>query len=149
RDAAEQVFNFLERRGEVGQVVGAEFLPPLSRQIEFDNVSLRDPGTGRMLLEGISINIPAGQRVRVGGAHELEKDALVYLIPRLLDPSTGEIRIDQHNLRWVTLDSLRAQIGIVMMHNLVFHDTIRNNIGCGDQAFTLPQIIEASKMAHA
>jgi ATP-binding cassette subfamily B protein len=73
----------------------------------------------------------------------------VYLIPRLLDPSTGEIRIDQHNLRWVTLDSLRAQIGIVMMHNLVFHDTVRNNIGCGDQAFTLPQIIEAAKMAHA
>jgi ABC-type multidrug transport system fused ATPase/permease subunit len=149
RDAAEQVFSFLERRGEVGQVVGAEFLPPLSRQIEFDNVSLRDPGTGRMLLEGISITIPAGQRIGLCGADELEKHALVYLIPRLLDPTAGEIRIDQHNLRWVTLDSLRAQIGIVMMHNLVFHDTIRNNIGCGDHAYTLPQIIEASKMAHA
>jgi ATP-binding cassette subfamily B protein len=149
RDAAEQVFNFLERRGEVGQVVGAEFLPPLSRQIEFDNVSLRDPSTSRLLLEGITINIPAGQRIGLCGADELEKHALVYLIPRLLDPSTGEIRIDQHNLRWVTLDSLRAQIGIVMMHNLVFHDTIRNNIGCGDQAYTLPQIIEAAKMAHA
>jgi ABC-type multidrug transport system fused ATPase/permease subunit len=149
RDAAEHVFSFLERRGEVGQVVGAEFLPPLARQIEFDNVSLRDPGTNRMLLEGISINISAGQRVGLCGSDELEKHALVYLIPRLLDPSSGEIRIDQHNLRWVTLDSLRAQIGIVMMHNLVFHDTVRNNIGCGDQAYTLPQIIEAGKMAHA
>jgi ATP-binding cassette subfamily B protein len=149
KDAAEHVFNFLERRGEVGQVVGAEFVPPLSRQIEFDNVSLRDPGTGRMLLEGVSISIEAGQRIGLCGADELEKHALVYLIPRLLDPSAGEIRIDRHNLRWVTLDSLRAQIGIVMMHNLVFHDTVRNNIGCGDQAYTLPQIIEAAKIAHA
>ena len=149
RDAAENVFGFLERRGEVGQVVGAEFLPPLSRQIEFDNVSLRDPGTGRMLLEAVSIAISAGQRIGLCGTDDLEKHALVYLIPRLLDPTAGEIRIDQHNLRWVTLDSLRAQIGIVMMHNLVFHDTVRNNIGCGDQAYTLPQIIEAAKVAHA
>jgi ATP-binding cassette subfamily B protein len=149
RDAAEQVFGFLERRGEVGQVVGAEFLPPLEKQVEFDNVSLRDPSTNRMLLEEVSLGIPAGHRVGLVGSDDLEKHALVYLIPRLLDPSTGEIRIDQHNLRWVTLDSLRAQIGIVMMHNLVFHDTVKNNIGCGDTAYTLPQIIEAAKMAHA
>jgi len=149
RDAAEQVFSFLERRGEVGQVVGAEFLPPLSKHIEFDNVSLRDPSTGRPMLENVSISILAGQRIGLAGADNLEKHALVYLLPRLLDPSAGEIRIDDKNLRWVTLDSLRTQIGIVMMHNLVFHDTVRNNIGCGDQTFTLPQIIEAAKLAHA
>ncbi len=149
REAAENVFKFLERRGEVGQVVGAEFLPPLSNQIEFDNVSLREPGSGRMLLEEVSLTIPAGKRVGLIGADDLEKHALVYLIPRLLDPTTGEIRIDQHNLRWVTLDSLRAQIGIVLMHNLVFHDTVANNIGCGDNAYTLGQIIDAAKVAHA
>jgi ATP-binding cassette subfamily B protein len=49
----------------------------------------------------------------------------------------------------VTLDSLRAQIAVVLQHNLVFHDTVANNIGCGDPAYTLPQIIEAAKMAHA
>ena len=130
-------------------MVGAEFLPPLAKQIEFDNVSLRDPSTGRLLLEEVSLTIPAGQRIGLVGTEDLEKHALVYLIPRLLDPSSGEIRIDQHNLRWVTLDSLRAQIAIVMVHNLVFHDTVKNNIGCGDTAFTLPQIIEAAKMAHA
>jgi ATP-binding cassette subfamily B protein len=149
RQAAEQIFTFLERRGEVGQVVGAEFLPPLAKQIEFDNVSLRDPSTGRLLLEEVSLTISAGHRVGLVGAEDLEKHALVYLIPRLLDPSAGEIRIDQHNLRWVTLDSLRTQIGIVMVHNLVFHDTVKNNIGCGDTVYTLPQIIEAAKMAHA
>lgn len=149
RDSAEVVFKFLERRGEVGQVVGAEFLPPLNKQIEFDNVSLREPGSGRMLLEEVSLTIPAGKRIGLIGAEDLEKHALVYLIPRLLDPTSGEIRIDQHNLRWVTLDSLRAQTAIVLMHNLIFHDTVANNIGCGDNAYTLGQIIDAAKVAHA
>jgi ATP-binding cassette subfamily B protein len=149
RDSAVHVFGFLDRRGEVGQVVGAEFLPPLGKQIEFDNVSLREPGSGRMLLEEVSLTIPAGKRIGLIGADDLEKHALVYLIPRLLDPTSGEIRIDQHNLRWVTLDSLRAQAGTVLMHNLVFHDTVANNIGCGDSAYTLGQIIEAAKVAHA
>jgi ATP-binding cassette subfamily B protein len=149
REAAVILFRFLDRPGEVGQVVGAEFLPPLSRHLEFDNVSLREPGTGRPLLQDVSFTIKQGQRIGLVGAENQEKHALVYLIPRLLDPASGEIRIDQYNLRWVTLDSLRAQIGIVLQHNLVFHDTVANNIGCGDPAFSLPQIIEAAKIAHA
>ncbi len=149
RESAEQLFKFLERRGDVGQMVGAEFLQPLAKQIEFDNVSLREPGSNRMLLEEVALTIPAGKRIGLIGADDLEKHALVYLIPRLLDPTAGEIRIDQHNLRWVTLDSLRNQIATVLQHNLVFHDTVANNIGCGDPLFTLPQVIEAAKVAHA
>jgi ATP-binding cassette subfamily B protein len=148
-DSASQVFRFLERKSDVGQVVGAEFLAPLSRQIEFDNVSLREPGSDRMLLQDVALTIPAGQRIGLIGADELETHALVYLLARLLDPSAGEIRIDQHNLRWVTLDSLRIQMAMVLQHNLVFHDTVANNIGCGDSAYTLPRIIEAAKVAHA
>jgi ATP-binding cassette subfamily B protein len=102
-----------------------------------------------MLLEGVSLTIPAGQRVALVGADDLEKRALVYLIPRFLDPTSGEIRIDDKNLRWVTLDSLRAQIAVVLQHNLVFNDTVVNNIGCGDPSYSLPQIIEAAKVAHA
>jgi ATP-binding cassette subfamily B protein len=149
RASAVALFEFLDRRGEVGQVVGAEFLPPLSQQIEFDEVNLREPGGERMLLEGVSLTIRAGQRVALVGSDDLEKRALVYLIPRFLDPTSGEIRVDNHNLRWVTLDSLRAQIGVVLQHNLVFNDTVANNIGCGDPSYGLPQIIEAAKVAHA
>ena len=107
RASAVALFEFLDRRGEVGQVVGAEFLTPLAQQIEFDEVSLREPGGDRMLLEGVSLTIRAGQRVALVGADDLEKRALVYLVPRFLDPTSGEVRIDNHNLRWVTLDSLR------------------------------------------
>jgi ATP-binding cassette subfamily B protein len=149
RESATILFNFLDRPGGVGQVVEAEFLPPLTKQLEFDSVTLEEPGTGRKLLQGVSFAIPAGQKVAIVGPEEMEKHALVYLIPRFLDPTSGEIRMDRHNLRWVTLDSLRAQIAIVLQHNLVFNDTVANNIGCGEPTYKLPQIIEAAKIAHA
>ena len=149
RSSAVALFEFLDRKGEVGQMVGAEFLPPLNKQLEFDEVSLREPGTENMLLEEVSLTIQAGQRVALVGANEMEKHAFVYLIPRFLDPMAGEIRIDNHNLRWVTLDSLRAQTAVVLQPNLVFNDTVADNIGCGDPSYTLPQIIEAAKVAHA
>ena len=149
RESAVILFKFLDRPGGVGQVVEAEFLPALSKSLEFDNVTLQEPGTGRKLLQGVTFTVPAGQRVALVGPEDTEKYAIVYLIPRFLDPTSGEIRIDRHNLRWVTLDSLRAQIAIVLQHNLVFNDTVANNIGCGDPSFTLPRIIEAAKTAHA
>jgi ATP-binding cassette subfamily B protein len=149
RDSAALLFRFLDRPGEVGQAVGAEFLAPLTQRLELDNVGLREPGSGRMLLEGISLTIAAGQRVALVGPDDWEKHALVYLIPRFLDPTVGEIRIDGTNVRWVTLDSLRAQCALVLQHNLVFNDTVATNIGCGDPGYTLPQIIEAAKVAHA
>ncbi len=149
RASAVALFKFLDRKGEVGQMVGAEFLAPLAKHLEFDDVSLREPGTDRMLLQGVSMTIEAGQRIGIVVSDEMEKHAFVYLIPRFLDPSSGEIRVDDHNLRWVTLDSLRAQIALVLQHNLVFNDTVANNIGCGDPGYTLPQIIEAAKIAHA
>jgi ATP-binding cassette subfamily B protein len=149
RESAAILFKFLDRPGDVGQAVGAEFLPPMAGKLEFDNVSLKEPGTGRRLLQGVTLTVRAGERVALVGPEDMEKHALVYLIPRFLDPTEGEVRIDQHNLRWVTLDSLRAQTAIVLLHNLVFNDTVANNIGCGDPSYTLPQIIEAAKVAHA
>ena len=149
RESAVVLFNFLDRSSSVGQAVEAEFLPNLSRQLEFDNVSLNEPGTGRKLLNGVSMTVQAGQRVALVGPDDMQKHAFVYLIPRFLDPTAGEIRIDRKNLRWVTFDSLRASIAIVLQHNLVFNDTVANNIGCGDPSFQTAKIIEAAKVAHA
>src|SRR5262249_7732017 len=137
---------FLQRPGDVAQVIGAEFVPPLHEHLELRGVSLKEPESGRTLLRNVSLTIQAGQRRALVGPDEMEKHALVYLIPRLLDPTAGEVRLDEHNLRWVTLDSLRAQIGLVMQNHLVFNDTVANNIGCGDPGYTLPQIIEAAKV---
>src|ERR1700730_8101037 len=149
RDSAKVLFAFLDRTGSVGQGVEAEFLPALHRVLQLYHVTLREPGTDRKILRGITLTIQAGQRIALVGPDDMEKHAFVYLLPRFLDQSTGEIRIDHKNLRWVTLDSLRAQIAVVLQHNLVFNDTVANNIGCGDKTYTLAKIIEAAKVAHA
>jgi ATP-binding cassette subfamily B protein len=97
----------------------------------------------------VTLRIAAGQRVAVVGPDALEKQALVAMLPRFIDPTSGEVRIDGKNLRWVTLDSLRAQMAVVLQSNLVFSDTVANNIGCGDAVYNLQRIIEAAKTAHA
>ena len=77
------------------------------------------------------------------------KHALACLIPRLIDPKVGRVRIDGHDLRDVTLESIRAQVATVLQADLVFTDSVAINIGLGDPSFTLPRIIEAAKVAHA
>jgi ATP-binding cassette subfamily B protein len=149
REAAAAIFEFLDRKGDAAEAADAEFLPPLSTRMEFRAVTLKEPGTGRTILEGVTFAIPAGSKVALVGPDPVEKRAVVYLIPRFLDPTTGEIRIEDKNIRWVTHESLRAQIALVMQDDLVFSDTVVNNIGCGDPSYNLPQIIEAAKLAHA
>jgi ATP-binding cassette subfamily B protein len=112
-------------------------------------VTVREPGSGRLLLNKVSFKVRAGQRVGIVGSDAEEQLALVSLIPRFLDPAEGEVKIDGRAVKWVTQDSLRAQIGLILGNSLVFNDTVANNIGCGDPSFTLPQIIEAAKLAHA
>jgi ATP-binding cassette, subfamily B, bacterial len=149
RQSAKVLFGFLDRQGGVGQAIEAEIVPAMTKAIQFDKVSLKEPGTGRKLLTNVSLTIRAGEKVAIVGPDEMEKHALVYLLPRFLDPSHGEIRFDGKNLRWVTLDSLRIQIAMVLQHNLVFNDTVVNNIGCGDPMFNLQRITDAAKLAHA
>src|SRR5690606_32753847 len=103
--AAEGVAAFLDRRPELPQVPSAKFLPPVSKRIVLENVSVEGP-TGRRLLEGISLEIPAGSRTAIMGRDEDSKQALVCLLPRLLDPKSGRVRMDGLDLREVTLDSL-------------------------------------------
>jgi ATP-binding cassette subfamily B protein len=87
--------------------------------------------------------------VAIVGSDDAERHALISLIPRFLDPSSGEVRIDGKNIRWVTLDSLRSQTAVVSPRDLIFNDTVANNIGCGDPSYSVPQIIEAAKLVHA
>lgn len=133
----------------IQEVVGAEYLQLLSKEIQIDHVSFQEPGSGRLLLDDVSVTINAGQRIALVGSNELEKHAFLWMLLRLVDPVRGEIRIDEKNIRGVTLESLRTQIGLVMQHNLVFPATVANNIGCGDESYTLPQIVEAAKIARA
>src|SRR5205823_6834443 len=84
RTSAGALFGFLDRGGSVGQAAEAAFLPGLSRVLEFDKVTLKEPGTGRNLLRGVSLAVRAGQKVAIVGPDEIEKHALVYLLVRFL-----------------------------------------------------------------
>jgi ABC-type multidrug transport system fused ATPase/permease subunit len=146
--SARGIFEFLERRPELHQNVGAHFLNALKEHISIENVEL-ESRSGRRLLEGASVEIPAGSRTAIMGEEDDAKLALACLIPRLLDPRSGRILIDGHDLRDVTVDSVRAQVATVLQADLVFTDTVLVNIGLGDPMNTLPRIIEAAKVAHA
>jgi ABC-type multidrug transport system fused ATPase/permease subunit len=149
RAAAADVFEFLDRRGDGGQAMDAEFLQPMAKKLEFVGVSLREAGTGRMVLEDVSFALPAGSRAALVFTDPDEAHAVAHLLTRFAEPTGGEIRIDGKNTRWVTSESIRTQVALVMESGTTFTDTVANNIGCGEPGFTLPQIIEAAKVAHA
>lgn len=145
--SAEAIYEYLELRPELQQRVGALFLAPLKDRISFENVTIED-STGRPLLSGVSAEIPAGSRTAILSLDEESKHALVCLVPRLIDPKVGRVRMDGIDLREATLESLRAQVAIVLQNDLIISDTVLANIGLGDPSFGLPRIIEAAKLAH-
>jgi ATP-binding cassette, subfamily B, bacterial len=146
--SAEGIFAYLERRPELHQAGGAMFLPPLREKISFENVTLEN-GSGKVLLEGLTVEIPAGTKTSIMAIDEEATTALVCLIPRLIDPKVGRVRIDGIDIRDVTLESVRSQVSTVLQADLVFSDSVIANIALGDSSYDLPRIIEAAKVAHA
>ncbi|WZO97445.1 ABC transporter ATP-binding protein [Isosphaeraceae bacterium EP7] len=146
--SAGAIQEFMTRKPELQQAVGAHFLPPLKGKITFENVTLKG-ASGRTLLEGFSADIPAGARTVIMGLDEDAKQALLCLIPRLIDPVVGRVRLDGLDLRDLTLESVRAQVATVLQADLSFSDTVAANIGLGDSSYGMPKIIDAAKMAHA
>jgi ABC-type multidrug transport system fused ATPase/permease subunit len=146
--SAGAIFEFLDRKPELQQQGGAQFLAPMHQRISFENVSL-ESHSGRVLLEGVSAEFPSGSRSAIMSLDEDAKHAMVCLIPRLIDPKSGRVRIDGQDLREVTLESIRAQVATVLQADLVFTDSVTMNIGLGDPSYEMPRIIEAAKVAHA
>ena len=148
-EMAADILEFLNRRADAGQPIDAEFLKPMETKLDFHGVSVRETGSGRMVLENVNMSFPAGKRFALVTNDEQVAETIGYLTARFLDPTAGEIRIDAKNIRWVTNESIRSQVALVLEGMLTFSDTVATNIGCGDSSFSLPQIIEAAKLAHA
>lgn len=146
--SAAGLFEYMERKPELLQTVGAFFLPPLKERISFQDVTI-EGDHGRDILENVSVDLEAGTRVAVVGLDEESKFALVSLIPRLIDPKKGRVLIDGRDLREVTLESIRAQVATVFQNDLVFTDSVGWNISLGDPSFQIDRIVEAAKAAHA
>jgi ATP-binding cassette subfamily B protein len=124
-------------------------LPAVQGRVAFDNVTFRYVGSGAPVLKNVSFEAQPGQTVALLGATGSGKTTIINLLPRFYDPSEGRILIDDHNLRDVTLDSLRSQIGIVLQETNLFSGTIRDNIAFGRSDASLEDVTAAAKAAAA
>ena len=148
--AATRIFEVLDTHSEVRERPGAHVLAPITRGIEFKDVSFAyDEGAGRAVLRNVSFGARAGQIIALVGLSGAGKTTLVNLLPRFYDVTGGAILIDGVDIRDVTLRSLRQQIGIVTQETVLFDDTIAANIAYGMPGTSQAAIEEAARAAHA
>jgi len=147
--SAERIFEILDAKSDIVDKPNAIKLPDVQGNVKFDNVTFRYFSGGEPVLNKVSFEAQAGQAVALLGATGSGKTTIINLLPRFYDPSEGSITIDGRDLRDVTLDSLRSQIGIVLQETTLFSGSIRDNIAFGKTDATLEEIQAAAKAAAA
>ncbi len=148
---AERVFELLDQASTVHDAPDAVALPGFERALVFEDVHFgyRPEQPEREVLRGVSLSARRGEVVALVGPSGAGKSTLVNLIPRFFDPTAGRLSIDGHDLRRVTLDSLRAQVGMVTQEVILFNDTVANNIAYGPLAARRGQLRQVAARAHA
>lgn len=146
--AATRIYKILEEPVEVTDQEGAVKMPPLSRSIEFKDVSFAYD-SGGMVLNGINLTVPAGQALALVGTSGGGKTTLVNLLPRFYEVSQGSILIDGMDIRQATMKSLRSQIAIVTQQTILFNDTVRVNIAYGRPEASQEEVENAARAAYA
>ena len=145
--ATRRVFEMMDAEVSVREKAGAPPLAPFRSSIEFRAVGF---GYGRnRVLDGVNLEVRSGQVLAIVGSSGAGKTTLVNLLPRFYDVTEGAIILDGVDLREVTLDSLRRQIGIVTQEVILFDDTVRNNIAYGRQDVGEEAVREAARAAYA
>lgn len=145
----DRVFDLMEEKYDVTDKENAVELPPLDGKIEFDNVRFSYEKDGEVVLKDINFTVNPGETVAFVGMSGGGKSTIISLIPRFYDVTGGAVRIDGHDLRDVTVQSLRNQIGIVLQDSILFSDSVKSNIMMGNPDATDEEVIEAAKAANA
>jgi len=146
--ASEQVFRYLDVRSEVADRPGAIELAHFEKEIVFEHVNFSYEA-GVPLLRDVNLRIARGEVVALVGSSGAGKSTLANLIPRFFDVTGGRVLIDGHNVRDVTLKSLRAQLGMVTQETILFNDTVSNNICYGRPVRDAARMEEAARAALA
>ncbi|ACT01145.1 ABC transporter ATP-binding protein [Paenibacillus sp. JDR-2] len=146
--SSERIFEFIDEEPTVGELEYAKPLASIRGDVHFDNIVF-EYEKGRPALHGISINVKAGQSIALVGHTGSGKSTIINLLCRFYDPVSGVVRIDGQDIRNITLDSLRSQVGLVMQDTFIFSGTIRDNIRYGCLDATDNEIVEAAKAVNA
>jgi ATP-binding cassette, subfamily B, multidrug efflux pump len=147
--SAQRLFEVIDARSEVVDKPDALPLTTSKGRVVFENVFFRYFGSEQDVLSDVSFVAEAGQTVAILGETGSGKSTIINLIPRFYDVTNGSVQIDGHDLRDLQLETLRAQIGIVLQDSTLFSGTIRENIAYGRPEATLDEVIVAAKAAQA
>ena len=145
----DRMFELFDEKYDIENKDNAIALPPVKGQVTFNDVSFRYNDEGRNVLSNIDFSIQPGQTAAFVGMSGGGKSTIISLIPRFYDVLSGSIKIDGHDVRDVTLETLRGQIGIVQQENILFSDSVRENILMGNPFATDEDMIAAAKAANA
>jgi subfamily B ATP-binding cassette protein MsbA len=154
--ASSSVFEFMDQHDEVPEKPNAVKLPAFHDSIQFDHAEFAyadggESGTenGKAVLQDVNLEVKAGEVLAIVGGSGSGKTTLVHLIPRFFDLTAGSLKIDGVDIRDLTLQSLRSQIGIVTQETILFNDTVRNNIAYGQPSVSQKQVEAAAHAALA
>jgi len=146
---AERIFELLDTEPEITDAPDAVALPPIEGRVEFDHVSFAYE-EGEPVLEDVSLIAEPGQTIAIVGPTGAGKTTMVSLLMRFYDvPEPGAIKIDGYDIRKVTHDSLRQQIGMVLQDTFLFSGTVMENLRYGRLDATDEEVIEAARLANA
>ena len=147
--SVERVFEILDTPPAIVDAPGAHTLPTFTGSIEFEGAGFRYPEAEDWALRDITLTVRKGELIAFVGMSGAGKTTLMELLPRFHDVTTGRITLDGHDLREVTVDSLRALIGIVTQDTFLFHDSVEYNIAYGKAGATPAEVERAARQAQA
>jgi len=145
--AAQRVYSMMQVPNDIQEVENPLSVDSLEEKVVFDDVSFAYDN--QQVLHDVNLTIEKGEMVALVGPSGAGKSTLINLLPRFFDPNSGCVRIDQTDIRQLSLESLRSLIGMVTQDTVLFDDTIRNNIGYGRRDLPLERIREAAAAAYA
>jgi subfamily B ATP-binding cassette protein MsbA len=149
--ASSDIFKFMDVEDDVREKPHAKRLPPFAKSVQFEHVNFTygSEGGDTPVLRAINLEVHQGEVLAIVGSSGSGKSTMVHLIPRFFDPTEGRLLIDGHDVRDVTLGSLREQVGIVTQETVLFNDTVRNNIAYGQPHVALKDVEAAARAALA
>lgn len=145
----DRMFELMDEKYEVQNKPNAMVLPAAKGKLQFDHVTFKYDQGGNTILNAVDFTIEPGQTVAFVGMSGGGKSTIVSLIPRFYDVTEGAVKIDDQNVKDVTIESLRSQIGIVLQDNILFSDSVKQNILMGNPHATDEEIVAAAKAANA